>query len=325
MSLNFVVPKGFNKTQSFTLTDSTGTAINLSSKTVTFNAKRSMQSTDFVFQKAMSTIVAADGTCKVDFTQSETIDLEIRHYFFYITVDDSGANISTPIRGIVAITQEWDNWVFDIDQLDGETRSTIRTNLQTELLYTNRWPTESLNYWINESIEQFSKESNSIRNYAECRTNYNKMSYILPQSCAEVYRVWFDEGDDMVELEKGRDWIQDGNSLLLLQGSKVNFTTALESGILITIRASRFAQPLNEDLDVLEFPKSSKTAPIFWGKFKALLQDGEESRARSQLGIFNAIVRDASDDAAKRDEHLLQLRAVDSFNVGSGSPSFFPA
>src|SRR3989304_1597745 len=115
MSFNIMVPSGFNKTFEFDLIDRNGDPLNVTGHTITFIVKRSMATISSIISKVMTQVDPVNGKVKVDITESDTSNLEIRHYFYFITDDSGGPNIETQVRGVFAVNVEWDGWVFDID------------------------------------------------------------------------------------------------------------------------------------------------------------------------------------------------------------------
>jgi len=104
---DFEFPRGDTCPVSFTITDSAGEGIDLSTAEIYFTMKKSYATQEYILQKKKSTYgITIDGNnCSLILTHNDTANLKYGNYVYDIQVK-SGDYVKTLVLGTITLTNE---------------------------------------------------------------------------------------------------------------------------------------------------------------------------------------------------------------------------
>jgi hypothetical protein len=104
---DFEFPRGDTCPISFTLTDSEGSPLDLSTSEIYFTMKKSYSTQDYILQKKKSTYgITVDGNkCALILSHNDTAQLSYGNYVYDIQVK-SGDYVKTLVLGTITLTNE---------------------------------------------------------------------------------------------------------------------------------------------------------------------------------------------------------------------------
>lgn len=286
--------KGRNSTYTVTVRD--GDAVkNLTACPCYFQIKNTIDSAINLLQ--ITGVSASPTTGVVVFTINavDFAPIENRIYPYQIYYVDNLLQDQLVETGSVTICPFNDSaWEWTYPYFSGKNRQDVVNELISQVPY-NSFTDADIFRWLANGMERFCRETDYNICTVSRETLYGIDSYSLPTSLISVIKVEIKDQtaveETWIELDSDLDWEQvDGKIKFSNRAGFLKVADAgtykIKSGQTFRIKASKYCQPLTNDIQFIELPKDCFPAMILYCAWFGKLQDREPEEAAKYENLY---------------------------------------